>query len=72
MAKVGKERFGRVVLTLLAAFLTFGGPTYLPYILEELAFPRLISLLLGLASLIIGLILFVHLLKGEEKVGAST
>jgi len=72
MAKAGKERFLRGLLTLLAAFLTFGGPTYLPYILEKLAFPHIISLLLGLACLAMGIILFAYLLEGEEKVGAST
>ena len=72
MAKAGKKRFVRVVLTLLAASLTFGGPTYLLYILEELALPRLILLLLGLASFMMGIILFAYLLKGEGKVGAST
>ena len=72
MAKAGKERFVRAVLVLLAASLTFGGPTYLPYILKKLAFPQLIALLIGLASCIIGIILFVHLLEKEEKVGAST
>jgi len=72
MTKAAKERFVRAVLMLLAAFLTFGGPTYLFYILEELAFPHLISLLLGLASFAMGIILFVYLLEGEEKVGAST
>ena len=72
MAKTGKERFVRAVLMLLAALLTFGGPTYLFYILEELAFPHLLSLLIGLASFTVGIVLFVYLLKGEEKVGAST
>ena len=72
MAKAGKERFVRAVLTLLAAFLTFAGPTYLLYIVEELAFPRLILLLLGLASFTMGIILFVYLLEREGKVGAST
>jgi hypothetical protein len=72
MAKAGKERFVRTVLTLLAAGLTFGGPTYLFYILQKLAFPHLISLLLGLASFTMGIILFAYLLKGEGKVGAST
>jgi len=71
MAKASRERFMRALLTLLAALLTFGGPTYLPYILEEAAFPRLISLLLGLASFAIGIILFVYLFEGEGKVGAS-
>jgi hypothetical protein len=73
MAKGSKERFVRGVLMLLAAFLTFGGPTYLFYILErKLAFPHLISLLLGLASFTVGIILFVYLLRGEGKVGAPT
>ena len=72
MAKASKKRFMRAVLTLLAALLTFGGPTYLLYILEELAFPRLVSILLGLASFTMGIILFVYLFKGEEKVGASS
>lgn len=72
MAKAGKERFVRAVLMFLAASLTFGGPTYLLYILEELAFPHLISLLLGLASFTMGIILFAYLLEGEGKVGAST
>jgi len=72
MAKTGKERFVWAVLMLLAAFLTFGGPTYLLYVLEKLAFPHLLSLLIGLASFAMGIILFVYLLRGEEKVGAST
>jgi hypothetical protein len=73
MAKAGKERFVRAVLMLLAAVLAFGGPTYLFYILNrKLHFPHLISLLLGLASFTVGIILFVYLLKGEGKAGAST
>lgn len=72
MAKADKERFVRAMLTFLAALLTFGGPTYMLYILEKLAFPRLIWILLGLASFTVGIILFAHLLKGEEKVEAST
>jgi hypothetical protein len=73
MAKAVKERFVRAVLTFLAALLTFGGPTYVFYILDKkLAFPRLISLLLGLAFFTVGIILFVYLLKGEGKAGAST
>jgi hypothetical protein len=73
MAKAGKETFVRLVLMLLAAGLTFGGPTYLWYFIErKLHFPHLISLLLGLASLTVGISLFVYLLKGEGKAGAST
>jgi hypothetical protein len=73
MAKAGKERFVRAVLMLLAAVLTFGGPTYLWDVLyKKLHFHYLISLLLGLASFTVGIILFVYLLKGEGKAQAST
>ena len=72
MAKAGREKFMQAMLMFFAALLTFGGPTYLLYILQELAFPRLISILLGLASFTMGIILFTYLLKGEGKVGAST
>ena len=61
----------RALLMLLAAFLTFGGPTYLIYILEKMDAPHLLSLPIGLASFTVGIILFVYLLKGERKVGAS-
>lgn len=61
----------RALLMLLAAILTFGGPTYLLYILERLDVPRLLSLLIGLASLTVGIVIFVYLLKEERKVEAS-
>jgi len=72
MAKAVKERFVRAVLTVLAASLTFGGPTYLLYVLRKFALPGLLLLLIGLASFTVGIILFAYLLKSEEKVGAST
>jgi len=62
----------RALLMLLAALLTFGGPTYLIYVLKKLDVPHLISLLIGLASFTVGLTLFVYLLKGERKVETST
>lgn len=61
----------RALLMLLAAFLTFAGPTYLLLILEELDIHRLLSLPIGLASFTVGVIIFVRLLKEEEKVGTS-
>jgi len=61
----------KALLMLFAALLTFGGPTYFLYVLEKLDVPRILSLLIGLASLTVGLSLFVYLLKGERKVGAS-
>ena len=65
------EKAVRALLMLLAAFLTFGGPTYLLYILEKLDVPNLLSLLFGLTSLTVGVVIFVYLLKGERRVGAS-
>jgi len=77
MAKASKEKEEQkgvvhAVLMLFAALLTFGGPTYLLYILQKLVIPILLLLLLGLASFTAGVILFAYLLKGERKVGTST
>ena len=60
----------RALLMLVAAFLTFAGPTYLLYILEKLDVHRLLSIFIGLTSFTVGIVIFVYLLK-EEKVGAS-
>ncbi len=57
---------------LIAAFLIFGGPTYLLYILDKLEIPRLFILLIGLAAFTAGIILFAYLSKEEGKVEAST
>ena len=59
------KRFVKVMLTLLAAFLTFGGPTYLIYALKRWIVPQVLLALLGLASLTAGLILFMRLI-GEK------
>jgi len=72
MAKEGKEKFVRAVLTLFAAFLTFGGPTYLLYALQRFALPKPLLILLGLAAFTVGIILFAYLSKGEGKGGTST
>jgi len=66
-----RKRFVQVMLTLLAAFLTFGGPTYLIYVLKRWIIPQVLLALLGLASLTAGLILFVRLI-GEGKTASST
>ncbi len=59
------KRTTKAILTFLAALLTFGGPTYMMYILEKLDVPHLLYLLLGLASFTAGVILFTHLI-GEK------
>jgi len=53
-------------LTVLAAFLVFGGPTYLLYALQQVPVPYPFLALLGLASFIAGLFLFTRLMKGKE------
>lgn len=60
------------MLTLLAAFLTFGGPTYLIYVLKRWIIPQVLLALLGLASLTAGLILFMRLIGEEGKTEAPT
>jgi len=70
--KEQQKRCVRALTMLVAAFLTFAGPTYLLFILERLAIPGLLLILLGLASFTVGIVLFANLLKGERKVEAST
>jgi len=64
--------FSKALLTLIAAFLIFGGPTYLLYILDRLGIPRLLILLAGLAAFTAGVILLARLSIEEGKVKAST
>ncbi len=62
-----RKRFVKAILILLAAFLTFGGPTYLIYALNRWGVPHAFLILLGLASLLLGLGLFMQIGK-EEKI----
>ena len=58
-----KRRSFRAFLMLLAAFLVFVGPSYLMYAFQEvIAFYPLV-VLLGIASFIVGLLLFTRLIK---------
>jgi len=57
------QRFVKIVLTILAVLLIFGGPTYLMYILQRLGIPSLLFTLMGLASFTGGVILFMHLAR---------
>ena len=64
--------FSKALLMLIAAFLIFGGPTYLLYILDRLGIPRLLILIAGVAAFTAGVILVARLSKEEGKVKAST
>lgn len=70
MAKRGKggrveRRSVKGLLTLLAAFLVFGGPTYLMSALQGVGVPYPLLILVGVVSFLVGLFLFVRLI-GEE------
>ena len=64
-----RERKGvfRAILILIAAILTFGGPTYFLMILQRLDVPQPLLVLLGLASLTIGIVLLAKFVKEEEE-----
>jgi len=62
----GKGVF-RAILILIAAILTFGGPTYILMILNRLDVPQPLLVLLGLASLTLGIALLAKFVKEEEE-----
>jgi len=70
----GKSRFSKETrkksvkagLTVLAALLVFGGPTYLLYVLREVPLPYPFVALLGLVSFVVGLFLFTRLMEEKE------
>lgn len=72
MTKVDKGGFTRALLMILAALLTFGGPTYLLYALSRLAVPAPLLILVGLISFLAGVILFAYLEKGRRISEPST
>ena len=62
-SKETKRRSFRASLMLLAAFLVFVGPTYLMYAIQGVIASYPLVLLLGIASFIVGLLLFTRLIK---------
>ena len=66
VATANVPRSVRVTIMILAAFLIFGGPTYLLYALRN-SMPYTALTSLGLISFIVGLIIFMLFLSGEEK-----
>lgn len=65
-SKETQKRFVKAVSMVLAAFLVFVGPTYMLYVLQQVAVPYSLLTLLGLASIVVGLFLFTRLIK-EKK-----
>ena len=63
------QGFMQGLIILFAALLTFGGPTYMMLILNEVGLPRLLILAAGLVSLVAGLVLFTYLLNEKQQSG---
>ncbi|NIW15135.1 MAG: hypothetical protein GWN31_14655, partial [Candidatus Thorarchaeota archaeon] len=65
-SKETQKKSVKAGLTVVAAFLVFGGPTYLVYALQRVDVPYPFLALLGLASFTVGLFLFMRLMKEKE------
>jgi hypothetical protein len=58
------SKFMRAFLILVAAFLVFAGPTYVPYVLADiLKINQAACMIFGFILLIIGLALMVYLIR---------
>jgi pilus assembly protein TadC len=60
------SRFLKGLLTFVAAFLTFIGPTYMVLILQKLSVPIPYSLLIGLVLFIAGILLFMRVFESQK------
>jgi len=60
------SKFWKVFLTVLAAFLTFAGPTYIVYVLLDiLKIDYAVSMVSGFVLFLVGLVLIWHLIKNK-------
>jgi len=58
------SRFWKTFLVVLAAFLTFAGPTYIVYVLSEaLEIGYTLSMISGFALFLAGLVLMLYLVR---------
>lgn len=67
-AKKEQKRGFKVLITLASVFLMFGGPTYFIYGLQAAEIPYSYTVLIGLVSFIIGLIIFLRFVAKETKI----
>ncbi|UCH69718.1 MAG: hypothetical protein JSV29_05560 [Candidatus Bathyarchaeota archaeon] len=63
-----QERCFKVLVTLASVFLMFGGPTYLIYGLQAAKVPYLYSTLIGLASFVTGIVIFLRFVIKETRI----
>jgi len=60
------SKFWKTLLVVLAAFLTFAGPTYVVYVLQNvLEINYAVSMVSGFALFIAGLVLVLYLIKNK-------
>jgi len=60
------SKFWKTFLTVLAAFLTFVGPTYIPYVLIRIMkFDYFISMVSGIVLFIVGLMFMWFLIRNK-------
>lgn len=64
-AKRGDSSIPRVLSTILAAILTFAGPTYLIYILQKLGVTYPTPVIIGLACFAAGVAITIYLSRTE-------
>ena len=58
------SKFMKVALTVVAVFLIFVGPTYIPYLLSDiLKVDYIVSITVGAVLFIAGLLMLVYLIK---------
>jgi hypothetical protein len=58
------SKFMKVALTIVAVFLIFVGPTYIPYLLSDVIHVNyIVSIAVGAILFIVGLIMLVYLIR---------
>jgi hypothetical protein len=58
------SKFMKVALTIVAVFLIFVGPTYIPYLLSEvLKVDYIAAIAVGAVLFIVGLVLLIYLIR---------
>lgn len=64
-----QRRVLRAALIFLAAFLIFGGPTYLIYVLQNFGLPYPVLVFGGLIAFVVGVLLLLRLIGKSTKLG---
>jgi hypothetical protein len=59
-----ESKFVKVTMTIIAVFLIFIGPTYIPYLLSDvLKVDYIASIAIGAVLFIVGLVLLIYLIR---------